>query len=334
MTNVGLFIDLPPEKQSEVRISSVLPGRVISEAPVNRNAVYRVLAKVWANKLDFQRWEPNCSLSDIDFSLASFWVQAHGLNLDQLTYNNALVAGRSMGVLETAENPVINNVLGRAFLRFTVQIDVTKPLAAGFWSNGKWIDLKYERLSDYCCKCGRLGHSEREEKVMSLVDLKKPMYGDWLRTARVSDKERDYGGVSNEVKSADSSNVWSACSHALKHREKSQGGRGGSSYIIPARRKGDLSSDVSPSVPVSPTDLVQERPMEQGGACNLNLGIGAANALPNGLADRSGYEDSVYFVEIPEDEEERKQGMPKNSSKNKKTKTSSGSTEKDDCYYS
>ncbi|GLT66261.1 hypothetical protein SLA2020_386350 [Shorea laevis] len=51
-------------------------------------------------------------------------------------------------------------------------------------------------------------------------------------------------------------------------------------------------------------DLVQERPMEQGGACNLNLGIGAANALPNGLADRSGYEDSVYFVEIPEDEEE------------------------------
>ncbi|GKV01372.1 hypothetical protein SLEP1_g13929 [Rubroshorea leprosula] len=279
MPNVGLIIDLPPEKQSEVRISSVLAGRVISEAPVNRNAVYRVLAKVWANKLDFQIIELETNLYAISLMLLS-------------------------------------------------------PLAAGFWSNGKWIDLKYERLSDYCCKCGRLGHSEREEKVMSLVDLKKPMYGDWLRTARVSDKERDYGGVSNEVKSADSSNVWSACSHALKHREKSQGGRGGSSYIIPARRKGDLSSDVSPSVPVSPTDLVQERPMEQGGACNLNLGIGAANALPNGLADRSGYEDSVYFVEIPEDEEERKQGMPKNSSKKKKTKTPSGSTEKDDCYYS
>ncbi|GLT96387.1 hypothetical protein SLE2022_140110 [Rubroshorea leprosula] len=95
---------------------------------------------------------------------------------------------------------------------------------------------------------------------MSLVDLKKPMYGDWLRTAQVSAKERDYGGVSNEVKSADSNNVWSACSHALKHREKSPGGRGGSSYIIPARRKGDLSSDVSPSVPVSPTGAIRREP--------------------------------------------------------------------------
>ncbi|GLT66260.1 hypothetical protein SLA2020_386340 [Shorea laevis] len=211
MTNVGLIIDFPPEKQSEVRISSVLSSRVISETPFNRNAVYGVLAKVWANNLDFQvieletnlyaisfasefdinyvleqsawsidgylfnlkRWEPNCSLCDIDFSLASFWVQAHGLNLDQLTYNNAFVAGRSIGVLETAENPVVNNLLGRAFLRFGVQIDVTKPLVAGFRSNGKWIDLKYDRLSDYCCKCGRLGHSEvlcGEEKVMSLVD--------------------------------------------------------------------------------------------------------------------------------------------------------------------
>ncbi|GKF10367.1 reverse transcriptase, partial [Tanacetum coccineum] len=49
------------------------------------------------------------------------------------------------------------------FLRFRVEIDITKPLVPGLFItrlDGKeyLVSLKYERLSDFCYRCGCLGH--------------------------------------------------------------------------------------------------------------------------------------------------------------------------------
>lgn len=55
------------------------------------------------------------------------------------------------------------------YLRIKVEVDVSKSLLAGFgWTNleGKenWAPIKYERLSDFCYGCGKMGHTRQESK--------------------------------------------------------------------------------------------------------------------------------------------------------------------------
>ncbi|GKV39204.1 hypothetical protein SLEP1_g47011 [Rubroshorea leprosula] len=146
-------------------MSFTAAGRMIAECPIHRNRVYGVLAKAWADRKDFQvneveenlyaisfhsvsdlmyvlenapwsvggflfnvkRWAPGMSLAEIDFSLESYWIQVHGLDVDELTYNSAVTIGSSLEILIKAENPIVNNVLFRGFLRHRVQIEVFKP---------------------------------------------------------------------------------------------------------------------------------------------------------------------------------------------------------------
>lgn len=73
-----------------------------------------------------------------------------------------------------------------------IEIDTSLPLKAGFrWVNeqgqDKWDNIKYERLSDYCYDCGRLGHTYQtcvEDVVMSDIKHGFPLYGSWLLGVR------------------------------------------------------------------------------------------------------------------------------------------------------
>uniref|UniRef100_A0A2N9IET1 CCHC-type domain-containing protein n=1 Tax=Fagus sylvatica TaxID=28930 RepID=A0A2N9IET1_FAGSY len=56
---------------------------------------------------------------------------------------------------------------GGNFLRFKVEIKSSAPLLKGFWLertqlSDLWVQLKYERLPDFCYLCGRLGHMKKE----------------------------------------------------------------------------------------------------------------------------------------------------------------------------
>lgn len=52
----------------------------------------------------------------------------------------------------------------RCFIRIKPELNVEGPLLAGFWwinsrEEDKWAVIKYERLSDFCYGCGKLGHT-------------------------------------------------------------------------------------------------------------------------------------------------------------------------------
>lgn len=57
--------------------------------------------------------------------------------------------------------------LARGFLRVRVNVNTRNHLATGCWlprHNNKetWIEFRYERLQDFCYRCGRIGHVNTE----------------------------------------------------------------------------------------------------------------------------------------------------------------------------
>ncbi|KAK3211628.1 hypothetical protein Dsin_016334 [Dipteronia sinensis] len=69
---------------------------------------------------------------------------------------------------EVVEIPVDSNGCRGRFLRVKVRFDIAKPLKRGLRldleDNGilTVVELKYERLPEFCFACGRIGHGIRD----------------------------------------------------------------------------------------------------------------------------------------------------------------------------
>ena len=53
--------------------------------------------------------------------------------------------------------------VGRGFMRIRLGMKIIELLVEGFWlprkeNEGRWIQVKYKKLSKFCFACGRLGH--------------------------------------------------------------------------------------------------------------------------------------------------------------------------------
>ncbi|PWA65867.1 hypothetical protein CTI12_AA329390 [Artemisia annua] len=95
-----------------------------------------------------------------------FWVQAHGLPFGKMTKAYAIELASKIGDLVELDCVGEGLQLNRPFLRFQVAVDLNAPLCPGFeipWDGLKplFISFKYERLSNFCYACGRLGHDDQ-----------------------------------------------------------------------------------------------------------------------------------------------------------------------------
>lgn len=81
--------------------------------------------------------------------------------------------------------------LARGFLRARVVVDTTNPLLTGCWlhrgqDTETWVEFCYERLQDFCYKCGRIGHVNTECTFGALRGGAAG-FGEWTKTAHVRD---------------------------------------------------------------------------------------------------------------------------------------------------
>ncbi|KAK9286374.1 hypothetical protein L1049_014768 [Liquidambar formosana] len=144
--------------------------------------------------LVFKEWSSGLVLEEIDFHSYPFWVQVHGLHPDFKSTDNVSKIGPKIGVLLDVDVPRSGQLVWNKFIRVRVDVDVRNPFEDWFFAEESWLSLRfgsnlYERLSDFCYRCGRLGHGEKycgADIPTRLVDSVNPThgvmaFGPWMR---------------------------------------------------------------------------------------------------------------------------------------------------------
>ncbi|KAL7222004.1 hypothetical protein ACSBR1_023845 [Camellia fascicularis] len=155
--------------------------RVLQEAPWSVMGSLLVLQPLLLGK----------AVEDMEFKWSPFWVQVHGISVAKMTRQNGEIIGRRIGNLIGVEALHDGLLLNRSFLILRVDVDVTQPLPLGFIlhqlghkEEESWISYCYEKLSDFCYDCGRIGHDKSSCKFVSRAEGQKSGFGPELRTMR------------------------------------------------------------------------------------------------------------------------------------------------------
>lgn len=176
-----------PMRTTEVNESQLL---FEFESPRDRDQIMDLAPwSVHGHCLNLRMCPAYMSVQEIDFGKVQVWVQIHGLSLEMFTRQNAQSIGDNIGkCLAVEDNQIMQQ---RIFLRIKVDIDSDEPLLPGFrWVDSrdqeKWASIRYERLSDLCYGCGRIGHSSTActEPIRLDDRTDSPVYGPWTTATR------------------------------------------------------------------------------------------------------------------------------------------------------
>ncbi|RYR14789.1 hypothetical protein Ahy_B04g071489 [Arachis hypogaea] len=201
--------------------------------------------RIEGHMLSLQWWSSNLSIDEVNYNQLPIWVQIHGLPYDKINIKNDEKIGAIVGRVIGAEDPFVEGNMLRSFLRVRVEINVQMALKTGFWfkrndGSHSWVEFKYEKLYDYCYKCGRIGHDKRacmEELVRSLVNPEMPRYGPELTTLGLKSIENEARKAGIRRRKEEQNNwveeLWEAHERSWQGREwlkrQSQKDRGESS---------------------------------------------------------------------------------------------------------
>ncbi|KAF5958422.1 hypothetical protein HYC85_005647 [Camellia sinensis] len=169
---------------------------------------------VMGSLLVLQPLQSGMVTSELEFRWCPFWVQVHGLPIAKLTRGHGETIGRRLGRLVRVEAHSEGLLLQRNFLRIRVEIDITKPLLQGFILHcrekgeapggaGLTVLYKYEKLSEFCYDCGRIGHDRNACKFVSLDEGINSGYGPHIRTTAARSLGSPFAPAQRQVDTAE-----------------------------------------------------------------------------------------------------------------------------------
>ncbi|KAJ1431055.1 Zinc finger, CCHC-type [Sesbania bispinosa] len=145
--------------------------------------------------LILKRWSRGHPIDKVDFSKVEVKIQLWGLPPHCRTSKMGRKNGSCMG--KVVEFEVFEGRDKVTFVKLLVEIDIHKPLLSGIpvGSNKdgiSWVDFKYERLPQFCYKCGLVGHDEDSCKNPGSPNS-SDLHGDkelgpWMRASYVGRK--------------------------------------------------------------------------------------------------------------------------------------------------
>ncbi|XP_048435342.1 uncharacterized protein LOC125475077 [Pyrus x bretschneideri] len=158
----------------------------------DESSAERILSQVpWAvmkQNFSVKRWPADLAIEEIPMELVPFWVQIRGVPLCLCTGTNVRRLAKEIGeVLE-----IEDLAKARGFLRVRVMVNTKMPLAKGCWipresNKDSWIEFRYERLQDFCYKCGRIGHANTECSFEN-GQSSTAGYGEWTKTGPIREE--------------------------------------------------------------------------------------------------------------------------------------------------
>ena len=137
-----------------------------------------------------QEFDGKLTPKEAEIRWAPFWVQIFNLPLNCRTKEIGLTIGTKLGeVLEIDVQE--SGVQWGTCLRVKVCLDVTKRLIRGKkimveGGESRWVNFKYERLPNFCYRCGLLNHAlkecpENDAEKTNNTEGEMLQYGAWMR---------------------------------------------------------------------------------------------------------------------------------------------------------
>uniref|UniRef100_A0A2N9GET6 CCHC-type domain-containing protein n=1 Tax=Fagus sylvatica TaxID=28930 RepID=A0A2N9GET6_FAGSY len=141
--------------------------------------------------LVLKEWHPQQTVQEIEFDSTEVWIQVHGLPLDLVSDTNVKKIGQKVGRVIEVDMASKVSMIWQKYVRVRVEIEVDKPLIAGMFAprpdREVWIQLKYEKIPEFCYSCGKLGHVQQDcedpvQKLTNPFGFSFQLFGKWLRT--------------------------------------------------------------------------------------------------------------------------------------------------------
>ncbi|CAL1359112.1 unnamed protein product [Linum trigynum] len=118
------------------------------------------------NTLQLKPWDENIRPQYINFDLADYWIQVHGILDHKRSINNIESAVAMFPKIPQIDMRGLNPERYMEFVRVFVQVDLNRPLPPGSYCTTDgvrdWLGFRYEKLYILCYYCGRQGHVKQE----------------------------------------------------------------------------------------------------------------------------------------------------------------------------
>ncbi|KAL3613216.1 hypothetical protein CASFOL_042907 [Castilleja foliolosa] len=129
-------------------------------------------------------WPPDKAPDEVDLETAYFWVNIFGIPVSYINAPNIEMIGNEIGSIVKTDLSSPNQKWKRS-VKIQLGIDINKPLLDTLefaCNDGKklLLEIRYERLIDFCHRCGRIGHKGPSCEWVT-EEIGKGLFGPWMK---------------------------------------------------------------------------------------------------------------------------------------------------------